>query len=832
MTKRDFAGLERDQEIPESIRREDTRSVFRKIRDYHNDAQRVLWWPYAPLAIVALLLCWAPFVPEMLFLVSIAFYLGNTSFKKRGWDAPFRVPAYLGRLGFKDKTTGSKGAGVIYLGMGRGKLDGGREVWASASDVRTHNMVVGTTGSGKTELMFGSVFNALVVNSGGIMVDGKASPKTFDRILGMARMFGREEDLLLMNFIMGGQDYRGYSATKLSHTYNPFGLGSSAMKAELMSSLLAGVGGGGQNGDFWKDRANSFLESLMLPLSELAAHGHVLFNPRLLVEFLSLENIENLVFFGLVRGEGGRVIDLSVVDPSCLAKVLKAGMNLKLFVEQLPGYAMARPKKPNKFVDTPEAEINAALDGGDESVRDFVERYVAANRGATDDDDAPNPQQQQARVRVIEQFGFISMQLVRAVGNLTFVYGHIFNDEIGEINFKDLFLNRRIMYVTIPSLERNPSNMGMLGKLAVASLKAVMANQLEAPFEGDRRQIVEGRPSNSSMPFNIILDEYGYYVTEGFAVMPAQAREFGVAITIGVQDLESMSKASKEEGEATWLNTNLRFAGRTTGGAETDTFKKLDGAAADAYAASSGTTIYRRGQVGGAYSRGDELRTERERRLNVGDLNAQENGAFHLIVGSKTEARPDGTSAGTVRVVRYQAFYTGPIQPVGRWRLTHFVQVRPPRAERIRAAQQAEETERYLQLLARDGVSEWMEEWGKETGLRIKGDLVDEFLSRLGRLGRFDESAVRQVLAAMEGERSLTMARQYFSTRAGAIRKTYQEYLMTEGLSKEEEMRAMRVFEAVFERQMARTMAHWSMALQAHSASQAGAQVLLSKRAA
>ncbi|MGK3946443.1 hypothetical protein ABK046_49815, partial [Streptomyces caeruleatus] len=69
--------------------------------------------------------------------------------------------------------------------------------------------------------------------------------------------------------------------------------------------------------------------------------------------------------------------------------------------------------------------------------------------------------------KTLEQHGFISMQLTRAINDLTFSYGHIFGVEQGDIDIFDVVLNRRCLTVPLPALERTPETLKMLGKLVV-----------------------------------------------------------------------------------------------------------------------------------------------------------------------------------------------------------------------------------------------------------------------------------------------------------------------------------------------------------------------------
>ena len=56
--------------------------------------------------------------------------------------------------------------------------------------------------------------------------------------------------------------------------------------------------------------------------------------------------------------------------------------------------------------------------------------------------------------QVLEQHGFITMQLTRVFGSLADTYGHIIRTNLAEVDLKDVVLNRRILVVLLPALRK------------------------------------------------------------------------------------------------------------------------------------------------------------------------------------------------------------------------------------------------------------------------------------------------------------------------------------------------------------------------------------------
>ena len=88
--------------------------------------------------------------------------------------------------------------GSIHLG----KDVNGRELWIAFEDGRQHATVPGTTGAGKTTALLSFLANALTHASGFVIVDGKADNKLYGEVLALARRFGREDDVLCLNFMV------------------------------------------------------------------------------------------------------------------------------------------------------------------------------------------------------------------------------------------------------------------------------------------------------------------------------------------------------------------------------------------------------------------------------------------------------------------------------------------------------------------------------------------------------------------------------------------------------------------------------------------------------
>ncbi len=542
-----------------------------------------------------------PEAASFLFLIGLLFFTYGYTRKK---TLPFRLPQVSKIRDFNDLKPGIRtpnmARGIAYFGN---DIKTSEELWFANEDMRTHALIFGSTGSGKTEALVSIAFNALAQGSGFIYVDGKGDNSLYAKIFSMVRSMGREDDLLLINFMTGARDIVGPQEKRLSNTMNPFCQGSSGMLTNLVVSLMGGAGQS-SDGDMWKGRAIAFVEALMRVLVYMRDQKVILLDANTIRNYFELTRLESIVIdkiFPRDEEEGVNIetIPKVVTDP------------LRNYLGTLPGY---NKEKKGKQVS-----------------------------------------------QVLEQHGFITMQLVRAFSSLADTYGHIIRTNLAEVDFKDVVLNRRILVVLLPALEKSPDELSNLGKIIVSSLKAMMAAGLGEDVEGDYRDVIERKPTNAPTPYLCILDEYGYYAVQGFAVVPAQARSLGFSVIFAGQDLPAFQKASKEEAASIGANTNIKICMKLEDPLETfDFFTKTAG---EAYVTKVDSFQTKEGSMANTYMDTKSSSFERRARIDLLDLKEQTEGEAHIFFKSK--------------IVRSRMFYANPT-PVKKLKLNQFLKVEPP----------------------------------------------------------------------------------------------------------------------------------------------------------
>ena len=544
-----------------------------------------------------------PIIADLTFFICACLFLFAYT---RKHTLPFRLPRSSNTFDYNDLIPGTarpkKAGGISFFGNDRVT---GEELWFTNDDLRTHILIFGSTGSGKTETLVSLAFNSLIHGSGFIYVDGKGDNSLFAKVFSMVRAMGRDDDMLLINFMTGARDVIGAQENRLSNTMNPFSSGSSSMLSQLVVSLMDSGGQGGGNSDMWKGRAINFVESIMKILCAMRDAGHILLDANTIRDYFILEKLESIVVDKRFPvGENEHMVPLddmpqAVMDP------------LKNYILNLPGY---NPKKK-----------------GDQA----------------------------GEVR--EQHGFITMQLTRVFGSLADTYGHIIRTNLAEVDLKDVVLNRRILVVLLPALEKSPDELAGLGKVIIASLKAMMAAGLGDAVEGDYRDVILRKPTNAPSPYVCIMDEYGYYAVQGFAVVPAQARSLGFSAIFSGQDLPAFQKASKEEAASIGANCNIKICMKLEDPQETwEFFNKVAG---ETYVTNVSGFQMNAGSMAMNYMDTKNASVDRRQRIELLDLKDQREGECHMFFKSK--------------IVRAETFYANP-KPVKKMRIGHFLKVEAP----------------------------------------------------------------------------------------------------------------------------------------------------------
>lgn len=541
------------------------------------------------LGIVGIVLITMPMIAPFADIVFLLALLYFAWLKTRQEKLEFRLPAWTK---MKDPSMRSGLAeGILYMGT---RKDGSsywknEEIWFTNNDIRTHMLYLGTTGAGKTEGLKSFVSNALTWGSGFVFIDGKADTDLWSTLSARVRRFGRDDDLFVLNYMTGNKDGRAPS-----NSLNPFSSGSASYLTNMLVSLMPVADG---DNAMWKERAVSLLSSLMPVLTYMRDNLDAPLSVSTIRNYLSLKEIIRL---SRIDSVPPRLID-----------------SLKGYLDTLPGYV-------------------------DE---------------AFDDHGNPKPMSPGAPMVDVQvpqqQHGYLSMQFTRSLQSLGDDYGYIFDTANADVDMIDVVLNRRILVVLIPALEKSGDETANLGKIVAATLKGMMGGSLGATVEGDTSSVIENKPTYSNTPFMCVFDEVGYYTAEGMAVMAAQARSLGFSLVFAAQDLPAMEKRVKEEARSITANCNIKIFGKLEDPDQTTDFMEKAAGKAIVTEVSSYTRVA--GSSSDSFFGGDSASKELRTRVTGDSVRDFKEGEAALLFASHVvEMNVFYTDIGHAKAMRVQ----------------------------------------------------------------------------------------------------------------------------------------------------------------------------------
>ncbi len=416
---------------------------------------------------------------------------------------PMRLPRSAACPDYSDPTPGSRkpkpANGTLFIGWSTT----GHELWATAEDARQHIAIPGTTGAGKTTAILSLLANALAQGSGFVLVDGKADRDLFGKVLALARRFGCDDDVRVLNFMVA-------SGLKDSHSFNAFATGNADAIRELLASQLGEQQQNDPNGVF-RERAVALIGTIAPVLVWLRDHKGIFLNIEVIRFSIELRWIWKLAMEKIVLlrdTETGAVTELDVSGeiPEDVTWPLRS------YLGELPGYDPSVPLDKQK---------------GDEPSK---------------------------------QHGYAQFYFTATFTQLAVSLGHIFRVDNGDIDMRDVVLNRRILVVNLPALENSDATLAALGKLVVASLRGMMAQLLGASLEGDYTEA--DKPGMGPSPFPVVLDELAYYATSGLDRMLAMGRGLNICFVLGFQEVSGIWARLGEKTASLLGNANLTIAMR------------------------------------------------------------------------------------------------------------------------------------------------------------------------------------------------------------------------------------------------------------------------------
>lgn len=485
-----MATIRRRIDGPQDFHEQKGGQAFRDTRSVPHQIAEILRSGFSSIGLVAIagVAVTVPALTTAIVPLAVA-YAGYVL--TRPVTLPLRLPANAKGKDYGNPQPDPKRPGVEIPGKPSGDWLIGwdevtaQQVWLSGNDMTMHAILPGSTGSGKTQFIYSLLCNALAQGGGFTIVDGKASNNLAFSVAAMARRWGREADLRFINMMVSAGDRK-------TNTWNPF----SSVNAEGMTELLLTLflpedkKGGGGNSAHFRDRAEALIRGMSY-------------------------------VFVWVRDNLGIPI-MSETIRTMFSDIVKLR---DLYQDQIFTYYDADTAETRKVELPPEFDRTLL-----NPVRDYVtETGGFSNTKSVGDQD-----------KVREQHSYVVGGFGKTFTQMSSTLGHIFRCNIGDVDFRDVIFNRRILVVLLPSLENHPDTNAALGKAVITALRYALAAALGTSIEGDYEDRVVNRASSSTVPYPLVLDEVGQFATRGIDAMMALGRELNISLLISFQEVGTL----------------------------------------------------------------------------------------------------------------------------------------------------------------------------------------------------------------------------------------------------------------------------------------------------
>ena len=402
---------------------------------------------------------------------------------------PIRLPAYARGPDYGNPVPDPKREGAKIPGRPAGDwLIGwdeatGQQIWLSSRDMTMHGLIPGSTGAGKTQFIYSLLCNALGQGSGFTLVDGKAQNDLVFNVTAMARRWGREADVRVINLLVASGDRK-------SHTWNPFNsLNAEGLTELLLVLFLPQTTSGGDN-KYFRDRATSLIRGM--------AHVFIWARDKFAIG-LTAETLQ-IMFSDIDR-----------------LRLLSQDRIFSYYGDEND------PVKELKLPTTFPREFLRPID--------IYVRQTGAGAAAQD---------ASARAKIVEQHNYVAGGFQNTLGQMTSTFGHVFGVNAGDLDLFDVLFNRRILVVLLPSLENSDETNAAIGKMVITALRYALAPALGSSVEGEYQEVVQNRPSTAKTPYPIVLDEVGQYATKGIDKIAALGRSLNVSLLLSFQELGTL----------------------------------------------------------------------------------------------------------------------------------------------------------------------------------------------------------------------------------------------------------------------------------------------------
>jgi len=248
----------------------------------------------------------------------------------------------------------AKGAYALDLGLDPAT---GRSVRLDRDEATMHMLLLGETGSAKTECLLGFAEGVIASGSGTLFVDGKGDCSLVEKLGTIAANYGRADDLLVLDLLRSRE-----APDALRNTFNPFAHGDAEALAELILDIA--YGSDHRRRDL---RVDLLLRGILRHLVALRAQG----------ESFGVQSLQAHLSLGVVVG-----LSTAPEAQDCVRDALRR------YLAGLAGYNAERGSRQNASATEAHAQVLAGLLPVLALIADACDHVIVDGQGEIDLADA------------------------------------------------------------------------------------------------------------------------------------------------------------------------------------------------------------------------------------------------------------------------------------------------------------------------------------------------------------------------------------------------------------------------------------------------------------
>ncbi len=400
-----------------------------------------------------------------------------------------------------------------------GLADSDKPLYISKSELNTHGLVVGTTGSGKTILLLNAIESFIKSNEPTIVIDGKGDPLTIKQIQNLADEYNR--NVYVFN-------------EKYDLTYNPLKNGNRTVVVDRLMNIFD------WSEQYYEAQARNILLKIIMLIDEYDLNRDL----ETLSKMLNVDNIRSLLANDYIYKKKVYKKKIEVVRDEKDEDREIANMSLS---EKKEYY-----KNRSKEKEYKEQEVEEKVKVFSDKYHKFVEMFFGV--------ETLNDLEKNDLNKIKEDYSNRFNGLQSQIENLLLTdIGKLVMDKPDGLDINNVIKENAILIFSFETV-KYPQFMKTFSRFVIEDIASVMSEQ----FDKNKKVL-------------LVADEFGAYGTSRIVDLLARLRSAGLHAIIGTQTINDLVVDGIDLSGKIFGNTNTYMIGKINSDDDADRLSKVFG---------------------------------------------------------------------------------------------------------------------------------------------------------------------------------------------------------------------------------------------------------------